>query len=48
MGKGSVRAVIASEMYLFDMQVNLHNMHLQDQVFITTNDEHVEKISMKQ
>ena len=48
MGKGSVRAAIASEMYLSDVEVKLHNIHLQDQVFITTNDEHVEEISMKQ
>ena len=39
MGKGSVRATIASEGYLSDMH---------DQVFITKNDEHVEEISMKQ
>ena len=48
MGKGSVRAAIASERYLSDVEVKLHNMHVQDQVFITKNDEHVDEISMKQ
>ena len=48
MGKGSVRAAIASEGYLSDMRVRLHNVHVHDQVFITKNDEHVEEISMKQ
>ena len=48
MGKGSVRAAIASERYLSDSEVKLHNMHMHDQVFITNNDEHVEKIAMKQ
>ena len=48
MGKGSVRAAIASEKYLSDVEVKLHNMLVQDQVFITKNDEHVEEISMKQ
>ena len=48
MGRGSVRAVIASERYLSDVEVKLHNMHVQDQVFITKNDEHVEEISTKQ
>ena len=48
MGKGSVRAAIASERYLSDVEVKLHNMHVHDQVFITKNDEHVEDISMKQ
>ena len=48
MGKGSVRAAIASEGYVSDVDVRLHNMHVHDQVFITKNDEHVGKISMKQ
>ena len=48
MGKGSVRAAIASGRYLSDVEVKLHNMHVQDHVFITKNDEHVEEISMKQ
>ena len=47
-GKGSVRAAIASERYLSDVEVQLHNMHMHDQVFITNNDEHVEEIAMKQ
>ena len=48
MGKGSVRAAIASERYLSDVEVKLHNVHMHDQVFITNNGEHVEKIAMKQ
>ena len=48
MGKGNVRAAIASEGYLSDVEVRMHNMHLHDQVFITKNDEQVEEISMKQ
>ena len=48
MGKCSVRAAIASEGYLSDVEVRLHNVHVHDQVFITKNDEHVEEISMKQ
>ena len=48
MGKGSVRAVIASEGYLSDDEFRLHDVHVHDQVFITKNDEHVEKISVKQ
>ena len=48
MGKGSVRAAIASEGYLWDVEVRLHHVHVHDQVFITKNDEHVEEISMKQ
>ena len=47
MGKGSVRAAIASERYLSDAEVRLHNMHVHDWVFITKSDEHVEKISTK-
>ena len=47
MGKGSVRAAIASEGYL-GLEVRLHNMQVHDQVFLTKNDEHVEEISMKQ
>ena len=47
MGKGSVRAAIASEGYFSD-EFRLHDMHVHDQVFITKNDEHVEEISMKQ
>ena len=48
MGKGSVRAAIASEGYISDVEVRLHNMHMHDQVFKTKNDGHVEEISMKQ
>ena len=48
MGKGSVRAAIASEGYLSDAEFRLHNMHVHDQLLITKNDEHVEEISMKQ
>ena len=48
MGKGSVRAAIASEGYLSDVEVRLHDMHVHDQVFITKKDEHVGEISMKQ
>ena len=48
MGKGSVRAPIASERYPSDVEVKLHNMHMHDQVFITNNNEHVKEISMKQ
>ena len=43
-----MRAAIASEGYVSDVEVQLHNMHMPDQVFITRNDEHVEEISMKQ
>ena len=39
---------VASEGYLSDAEVRLHNMHVHDQVFITKNDEHVGEISMKQ
>ena len=48
MGKGSVRAAIASEGYLSDDEFRLHDMHVHDQLFIAKNDEHVEEISMKQ
>ena len=48
MGKGSVRAAIASEGYLSDGEFRLHDMHVHDKVFITKNHEHVEEISMKQ
>ena len=48
MGKGSVRAAIASEGYLSDDKFRLHDMHVHDQLFIAKNDEHVEEISMKQ
>ena len=48
MGKGSVRAAIASEGYLSDDEFRLHDMHVHDQAFITKNDEHVEETSMKQ
>ena len=48
MGKGSVRAVIASEGYLSDDEFRLHDMHVHDHVLITKKDEHVEEISMKQ
>ena len=48
MGKGSVRAAIASEGYLLAVEVELHNMHVRDQVFITKKDKHVEELSMKQ
>ena len=47
MGKGSVRAAIASEGYMSDDEVRLHDMHMHDPLFITKNDEHVEEISMK-
>ena len=48
LGKGSVRAAIASEGYLSDDEFRLHDMHVHDQVFMTKNAEHVEEISMKQ
>ena len=48
MGNGNVRAAIASEGYLSNVEVRLHNMHVHDQVFITKKDGHVEEISMKQ
>ena len=48
MGKGSVRAAIASEKYLSDDEVTFHDMHVHDQVFTMKNDEHAEEISMKQ
>ena len=48
MGKGSVRAAIASERYLSDDEFTLHYMHVHDQPFIAKNDEHVEEISMNQ
>ena len=48
MGKGSVRAAIASEGSLSDDEFRLHDMHVHDQLFIAKNDEHVEEISMKQ
>ena len=48
MGKGSVRAVIAFEGYLSDVEVRLHNVHVHDQVLRTKNDEHVEEFSMMQ
>ena len=48
MGKGSVRAAIASEGYLSDDEFRLHDMHVHGQVFTPKNDEHVEEISMKQ
>ena len=35
MGKGSVRAAIASEGYLSDVEVRLHDMHVHNQVYIT-------------
>ena len=47
MGKGSVRAAIASEGYLADDEFRLHDMHVHDQVFITKNNEHAEGILMK-
>ena len=48
MGKGIVRAAIASEGYLSDNELRLHNMHMHDQLLITKNDEHVGEIPMKQ
>ena len=48
MGKGSVRAAIASVGYPSDDEFRLHDMHVHDEVFITKNHEHVEEISMKQ
>ena len=38
----------ASEGYVSDVEVKLHDMHMHDQVFITKNDEHFEEIAMKQ
>ena len=43
-----MRAAIAFEGYLLDVEVTLHNVHVHDQVFLTKNDEHVEEISTKQ
>ena len=43
-----MRAVTASEGYLSDVEVRLHNVHVHDQVLITKKDEHVEEFSMKQ
>ena len=48
MGKGGVRAVIASEGYVSDDEFRLHDMHVHDHLFIAKNNEHVEEISMKQ
>ena len=48
MRKDSVRAAMASERYLSDVEVKLHNMYMHDQVFITNNDAHVEESAMKQ
>ena len=48
MGKGSVRAAIASKGYLSNGKFGLHDMHVHDEVFITMTDEHVKEISMKQ
>ena len=47
-GKGCVRAAIASERCLPDVKVRLQNMHVHDQVVITKKDEHAEETSMKQ
>ena len=47
MGKGSVRAAIASEGYLSEDEFRLHDMHMHYQVFITKNHAHVGEISMK-
>ena len=35
MQNGSVQAAIASEGYLSDVEVRMHNMHVHDQLFIT-------------
>ena len=43
-----MRAAIASEGYLSDDKLRLHDMHMHDLIFITKNGEHVEEISMKQ
>ena len=45
---GEGQCAIASEEYLLDVEVRLHNVHMHDEVLITKNDEHVEEISMKQ
>ena len=42
-----MRAAIASEGYLLDDEVSLHDMHVRYPLFMTKNDEHVEEISMK-
>ena len=45
---GEGQCAIASEGYLSDVEVRLHNVHMHDQVLITKKDEHVEEISMRQ
>ena len=47
-GEGQCAGCDASEGYVLDVEVRLHNMQVHDQVFITKNDEHFEEISMKQ
>ena len=47
-GEGQCAGCDASEGYVSDVEVRLHDMHVHDQVFITKNDEHFEEISMKQ
>ena len=48
-GEGQCAAFFsASEGYVSDVEVRLHDMHVHDQVFITKNDEHFGEISMKQ
>ena len=47
-GEGRCAGCDASEGYVSDVEVRLHDMHVHDQVFITKNDEHFEEISMKQ
>ena len=47
-GEGQCAGCDASEGYVSDVEVRLHDMHLHDQVFITKKYEHFEEISMKQ
>ena len=47
-GEGQCAGCDASEGYVSDVEVRLHDVHVHDQVFITKNDEHFEEISMKQ
>ena len=47
-GDGHCAGCDASERYVSDVEVRLHDMHVHDQVFITKKDDHVEEISMKQ
>ena len=47
-GEGLCAGCDASEGYVSEVEVRLHDMHVHDQVFITKNDEHFGEISMKQ